>query len=72
MRAHTRTNFSLTLTLSHMHQQDSESVDAATVITQIWQKGGPKGFFAGLGSRLPYTLHRKPYILNPTPYTITT
>lgn len=31
--------------------KDSESLDAATVIAQIWQKGGPTGFFAGLGSR---------------------
>ncbi len=31
--------------------QDTASVDAATVIGEIWRKGGPKGFFRGLGSR---------------------
>jgi len=31
--------------------KDSESVDAATVISEIWKKAGPTGFFAGLGSR---------------------
>lgn len=31
--------------------KDSESVDAATVISEIWQKRGAQGFFAGLGSR---------------------
>ena len=31
--------------------KDNESLDAATVITQIWEKSGAGGFFAGLGSR---------------------
>jgi len=31
--------------------KDAESVDAATVISEMWAKGGPTGFFAGLGSR---------------------
>jgi hypothetical protein len=31
--------------------KDSQSLDAAAVISEIWEKRGPAGFFSGLSSR---------------------
>jgi len=31
--------------------KDSQSLDAAAVISEIWEKRGPQGFFLGLSSR---------------------